>query len=383
MEKFNVSEVIFTSSNTIIERATRNDGVDVIIKKPHHTFPSQALVESYKKDFSFTKSFHDTNPEYFINMLDIIEQKNGSVVLIQEDVGSGLETLLQKKKLFTTKEFLILARDMTKSLDLVHSKQVIHRDIKVSNFVFDEKNQKPKLIDFGLAVYVSRKSPSISCSKPIGTFHYMSPEQTGRISKNVDNRSDIYSLGISFYELLTGKKPFEGDKLALVHSQITKKLPNIPDIPKVLNDLIQKMCSKNPSERYSSTKGILKDLEFIEKNLNSIPSNLEVGKQDEKFFQIPNKLYGREKEIRILKLSISSQEKMCLVSGYSGAGKSKLVEELFKEKTLELYHGYGKFDQFNRSTPFSAFIRFYSLNLYLTVFKCYEIFDWNYGFRRS
>ena len=383
MEKFNVSEVIFTSSNTIIERATRNDGVDVIIKKPHHTFPSQALVESYKKDFSFTKSFHDTNPEYFINMLDIIEQKNGSVVLIQEDVGSGLETLLQKKKLFTTKEFLILARDMTKSLDLVHSKQVIHRDIKVSNFVFDEKNQKPKLIDFGLAVYVSRKSPSISCSKPIGTFHYMSPEQTGRISKNVDNRSDIYSLGISFYELLTGKKPFEGDKLALVHSQITKKLPNIPDIPKVLNDLIQKMCSKNPSERYSSTKGILKDLEFIEKNLNSIPSNFEVGKQDEKFFQIPNKLYGREKEIRILKLSISSQEKMCLVSGYSGAGKSKLVEELFKEKTLELYHGYGKFDQFNRSTPFSAFIRFYSLNLYLTVFKCYEIFDWNYGFRRS
>ena len=106
MEKIKVDEVIFTSSNTIIQRGTRNDGKKVIIKKPQHTFPSHGLVESYKKDFSFTKLFYEGNHDYFLNMLEMIEEKNGSVILIQEDVGSGLETLLQKKKKFETKEFL-------------------------------------------------------------------------------------------------------------------------------------------------------------------------------------------------------------------------------------------------------------------------------------
>eukprot|EP01080_Neovahlkampfia_damariscottae_P013103 gene13103-8520_t len=100
-------------------------------------------------------------------MLEIIEEENGSVFLVEEDVGEGLEHLLKEKKYFSMEEFLPLALHMSNSLEIVHSKQVIHRDIKVSNFIFDEKNQKPKLIDFGLAVIVSRKSPSISCSNPV------------------------------------------------------------------------------------------------------------------------------------------------------------------------------------------------------------------------
>jgi len=187
----------------------------------------------------------------------------------------------------------------------------------------------------------------------------MSPEQTGRISKNTDFRSDIYSLGICFYELLTGNVPFKGDKLAVVHSHISKKLPTISNVPEIINRIIQKMCSKNPSERYSSAFGVLKDLQHVNEHLQNPTEKFELGKDDLKLFQIPNKLYGRNEEINELKEAIknSSKNSMCLVSGYSGMGKSKLVEELLKDQNLNLSMVYGKFDQFNRLTPYSAFIR--------------------------
>jgi serine/threonine protein kinase len=194
----------------------------------------------------------------------------------------------------------------------------------------------------------------------------MSPEQTGRISKNMDFRSDIYSLGISFYEMLTGKLPFVGDKLALVHAQITKKLPNIPDIKEALNNVLQKMSSKNPSERYYSAFGVFKDLEQIEENFDKL-TNFEIGLHDIKEFQIPNKLYGREDELKLLKKSMKEGFRMCLISGSSGLGKSALCEELLKDHGLELVMAYGKFDQFSRSTPYSAFFKFSTLFFNLQV----------------
>jgi histidine kinase len=348
------SEPLFSSSNTVILRAKRiSDGLSVVIKKPAKNFSETFLTESFKKDYQFTKMLHKAYPDYFINMVEMLEQKNGSVHLVEEE-GKEL-----KHEKFSTEEFLKVAKDMAIAVSCAHSLQIIHRDIKVRNFVVS--SGKTKLIDFGLAVVVSRKAPSVPCNTPIGTYGYMSPEQTGRISKNVDKRSDIYSLGISFYELLTGALPFSGDKLSVVHSHITKKLPNVPNTPKALNEVIQKMCAKNPSERYFSASGVVKDLEFIEKNFQNLPEDFVAGQQDTKEFQIPNKIYGREKEVSILKKAILSKNEtnMALVSGYSGMGKSKLIEELSKDQNLSFTIGYGKFDQFNRSTPYSAFIRYF------------------------
>jgi serine/threonine protein kinase len=358
-EIYAYEDIIFTSLKTIIQRGKRiSDGLAVIFKKPAERFPSVSVLESFKKDFQFASMLHKSCPESFINMIETVEEKNGSMYLVEEYEGEGLHQHLEEKKSLSLEEFLVIAQGMLKALHHAHSKQVLHRDIKVANFTFNEKTKNVKLIDFGLSVMVSRKSPSVSCFNPTGTFGYMSPEQTGRISKNADFRSDIYSLGISFFELLTGKLPFSGDILSVVHSQITKKLPNIQGVPKVFDDVIQKMCSKNPSERYSSALGIIRDLEFISKNINSVPEDFQVGKFDVKEFQIPNKLYGRENEIQSLKESILKESTMCLVSGISGMGKSKLVEELLKDQSLNLLMAYGKFDQFNRTTPYSAFIRF-------------------------
>jgi histidine kinase len=365
-QKYVEEEVLFSSVNTIIVKAKRTtDNLRVIIKKPAETFPSVSTVESFKKDFQFAKMLYDTNSEYFVNMMEMLEQPNGSVFLVEEEDGNeGLQNF-KSSTFLDPKEFLKLAIDMCIALHLTHSKQIIHRDIKLGNFIFSQKNSKPKLIDFGLSVMVSRKSPSVSCSHPVGTYGYMSPEQTGRISKNIDFRSDIYSLGITFYQLLTGELPFNGDNMAIVHSHITKKLPNISNTPKVLNEVIQKMCSKNPSERYNSAIGVWKDLEFLLQNFESIPKDFEIAKQDVKEFQIPNKLYGRKEDLLNLRETINenSQSNMCLISGYSGMGKSKLIEEMFKDQRLKFLVSYGKFDQFNRLTPYSAFLSYdYSFN---------------------
>jgi serine/threonine protein kinase len=358
-EKYVEEEILFSSVNTTIVKGKRlTDNLRVIIKKPAEKFPTLSSIESFKKDFQFAKMLHETNSEYFVNMMEMLEQPNGSVFLVEEEDGNGFQNLVFKSSTIETKEFLKLAIDMCVALQLTHSKQIIHRDIKLGNFIFSLKNNKPKLIDFGLSVMVSRKSPSVTCSHPVGTYGYMSPEQTGRISKNIDFRSDIYSLGVTFYELLTGELPYTGDNMAIVHSHITKKLPNISNVPKVLNEVIQKMCSKNPSERYNSAIGVCKDLEFLLQNFESIPKDFEIAKQDAKEFQIPNKLYGRKEELLYLRETIkdSNQSNMCLISGYSGMGKSKLIEELFKDQRLNALVSYGKFDQFNRLTPYSAFL---------------------------
>jgi serine/threonine protein kinase len=168
-------------------------------------------------------------------------------------------------------------------------------------------------------------------------------------------------LGIVFYEMLSGNVPFSGDKMSLVHSQITKKLPKLENAPKQFNDILQKMCSKNSVERYSNANGVQKDLEFCLENFEKLSEiSLVCGSNEIEKFEIPNKLFGREEELFLLRSYINStNSKMCCVSGYSGSGKSRLIKELLKDPNNNLMMAFGKYDQFDRSTPFSAFIKYF------------------------
>jgi serine/threonine protein kinase len=288
-EKF--EGIISSSANSIIVKAIRkSDGFPVILKKLASKFPEPWQVESLHLDYNITQNLYNANKEYFLNLLELVEDDSGTLMLVEEDVGDGLTNILTKKEKFKVEEFLKLAVGMSAALHYVHKNHVLHRDIKVGNFIIDSKTEKPKLIDFGISVVVSRKSPFVSTTHPVGTFAYMSPEQTGRISMKVDSRSDIYSLGITFYEMLTGKLPYQGDKLGLVHAQITKKLPDILDIPPVINGMLQKMCEKNPNERYQSSLGVQKDLETFLKNLNSLPKEFPFGQEDVVQFKISDQM---------------------------------------------------------------------------------------------
>jgi PAS domain S-box-containing protein len=208
-----------------------------------------------------------------------------------------------------------------------------------------------------------------------GTLAYISPEQTGRMNRWLDYRTDFYSLGVTFYELLTGQLPFPTtDILELVHCHIAKQ-PVPPHelnaaIPRPVSDIILKLMAKNAEERYQSASGIKADLERCAQQLEEIGQikDIQLGLQDiSQQFHIPQKLYGREAQIEALLAAFDrvagrgNEEntrfnvEMMLVSGYAGIGKSALVQELYKP--IMAKHGYfswGKFDQFGHNIPYSA-----------------------------
>jgi serine/threonine protein kinase len=167
------NELLFLSSTTIVTKATRNsDNKQVLIKKPASAFPTVRLIEGFKKDFYTTKTLHEKFPKHFINMLEMVEQENGSVLLVEEQEGDSLPEFLKKKKSLTLLEFLEIAKSMAKALEETHSLQILHRDIKLGNFILGAEKEV-KLIDFGLSVIVSNKAPSVPCTNPTGTYAYM------------------------------------------------------------------------------------------------------------------------------------------------------------------------------------------------------------------
>ncbi len=252
---------------------------------------------------------------------------------------------------------------------------IIHKDINPSNIVFNPVTSQLKIIDFGVATHLSRETLTIKNLKVLeGSLAYISPEQTGRMNRAVDYRSDFYSLGATFFELLTHQLPFEvTDAMELVHCHIAK--PPVPPcelnlgIPTVVSNIVMKLLAKTAESRYQSAYGIRADLHSCLAQLQTNGKILEfpLARQDvSEKFQIPQKLYGREKEIETLLMAFERvgggvRERgieMMLVAGYSGIGKSALVQEIYKPLTRQ--RGYfisGKFEQFQRNIPYSAVVR--------------------------
>ncbi|HEY9297869.1 MAG TPA: serine/threonine-protein kinase PknK, partial [Phormidium sp.] len=271
---------------------------------------------------------------------------------------------------------------IVETLAKLHNLNIIHKDINPSNIVFDPKSRQVKFIDFGISSVLSRENPTLKNPNVLeGTLAYMSPEQTGRMNRSLDYRTDFYSLGVTFYELLTGRLPFNGtDAIELVHNHIA--LTPIPphklnqNIPKAVSDIVMKLLAKTAEDRYQSAYGIQADLEYCLTQLeinNQIPE-FSPGRHDiSNKFQIPEKLYGREQEINTLLTAFERVSQfsfgkpmpgdieMMLVSGYSGIGKSCLVQEIYKPITQQrAYFISGKFDQFQRSIPYSAVVSAFS-----------------------
>ena len=253
---------------------------------------------------------------------------------------------------------------------MIHQNHVIYRDIKPANILYNPISGETKLIDFGSAVHVGKLNPELKDPGAVeGTLAYMAPEQTGRMNRPVDSRADLYALGATLYELFTGQLPFkEQDPMSLVYAHLAK-IPTAPkqlnkDLASVLSGLILKLLAKNAEERYQSAAGVLADLKKIEDCLNNKQDlatlEFQLGQGDFTVkLAIAQKLYGREQELDVL---LKTFERVCcgnkellLVKGFSGIGKSALIHEVHKPMTKE--RGYfitGKFDQFQKNVPYSA-----------------------------
>ncbi|HAI69244.1 MAG TPA: serine/threonine protein kinase, partial [Gammaproteobacteria bacterium] len=253
----------------------------------------------------------------------------------------------------------------------LHQRYLIHKDINPSNIILNTTTKQLKLIDFGISTVLSRENTTFSNPNLLeGTLAYLSPEQTGRMNRAIDYRTDFYSLGVTFYELLTGQLPFPmSDALEVVHCHIAKQ-PVPPhslksELPQAISEIVLKLMAKNAEDRYQSSYGLKADLADCLRQWQTAgqiePFPLARADVSDRF-EIPQKLYGREAEIATLiavaeRVSQGASE-MMLVAGYSGIGKSALVQEIYKPLTRQ--RGYfiaGKFDQFQRDIPYASLIQ--------------------------
>ncbi|MEG4960165.1 MULTISPECIES: ATP-binding sensor histidine kinase [unclassified Microcoleus] len=367
---YEIINQIHESNNSLVCRGLRKqDNQPIILKFLKQDYPMPASLVRYKQEYEITRNLTiESVPKTYS-----LERYQNSLVIIFEDCeGESLKLLLASHKL-TLKEFLSTAIKITKALDQIHQHHIIHKDINPSNIIINSTTGRVQIIDFGISTVLKRENPTLKNPNVLeGTLTYISPEQTGRMNRAIDYRTDFYSLGVTFYELLTGQLPWDySDAMELVHCHIAKQAvppheinPEI-EIPKAVSDIVMKLLEKTAEKRYQSAWGIIADLEECLEQLQATGTIVDFAIAQKDLtdkFQIPQKLYGREREVETLLAAFervsNGLTEIMLVSGYSGIGKSALVQEVYKPITKARgYFIVGKFDQFQRNIPYAAVVK--------------------------
>jgi predicted ATPase/signal transduction histidine kinase/tRNA A-37 threonylcarbamoyl transferase component Bud32 len=366
---YQLGELISETAQVSVYRATRlEDNTAVIVKTLGAEYPSNQDIAMIRREFRIEQKLADVEGVVHVHTLETYGY--GNLAIVMEPFGMSLAQFIKESasRPLPLKRFINIAINITRALGHIHQKDVVHKDVVPRNIRLDHETEQIKFVDFGISSELSTERQGLHLSKRLeGSLAYISPEQTGRMNRDLDYRSDYYSLGITFYELLTGKLPFHADQnLEWVHCHISKRPPtpqrNDLDIPPALIGIILKLMSKNAEDRYQGIYGLKSDLERCQQELTETGniSDFAPGQNDiSEHFLIPQKLYGRERELaQLMNLfdKVSGGETgMCLVSGYSGVGKSALVSEIYKPVVKS--KGYliqGKYDQFQRNTPYSA-----------------------------
>ncbi|MCT4612297.1 MAG: diguanylate cyclase [Clostridia bacterium] len=309
--------------------------------------------------------------ENIIKIYEVGEYENTPYIVMEYFNGQNLKSFANLNPL-STNETLDIIIKISEALNYVHSENIIHRDLKPENILVSKTNETItiKIIDFGLAQV---KKFMKSSEKIAGTFSYMSPEQTGVLKRNVTEQSDLYSLGIIFYELITGSLPFIGTNINSIIHQHIAKVPTAPsklkpDVPFVLEKIILKLLEKEPKNRYQSAHGLFTDLSKYRNG----QIDFDLGSEDTLKLNYKPDFIGREKEIAILNTFLSSTlngaGNICTISGEAGCGKSRLLEEFrgtaLKNKTAFLE---GHCFQSNKKLPYSPFKD--AIDNYIKYFK--------------
>jgi PAS domain S-box-containing protein len=336
----------------------------VIVKKPSKKDVSRWIQSDLEREYEMARSLDMV--EGVRKALGQKQIKNQQVLILEYIEGETLRDHILRNKL-NIRSRLEIAIDMARILGKIHQQNIIHLNINSKNLLIGKKQHDVHFIDLGSAAFVDRGGyTKIQPDQPMGDLPYISPEQTGRINRTLDERSDLYSLGVVLYELMTGQLPFDSkDPMEIVHHHIAG-VPDSPskvtlEVPEVLSAIILKMLSKNAEDRYQSAAGLQNDLEKCLQRLNpeGAINDFPLGETDyASWLRFPQKLYGRESELEELVDEFESVYRgifsIVFVSGYSGIGKTALVEEL--NLPVSEKNGYfiqGKFDQYV-STPFTG-----------------------------
>ncbi len=337
---FRVLHSIHESSRTFVFRALREpDGLPVVVKLLRKEYPTAEELARFRREQEVTRML---SLDGVIRVHDLVPYGN-SLAMVLEDFGAVSLDLGWSMKRAGLAKFLEVAVDISKAIDQVHRNHVIHKDINPSNIVWNEQSGQVKLIDFGLSTQLAREHLEVVHPSSLeGTLAYMAPEQTGRVNRVLDSRADLYSLGATFFEMLTGQRLFSAtDPMELVHCHIAK-MPSSPhafddSIAEILSRIVMKLLSKNAEERYQSAFGVQSDLErcLTQFRATGELADFDIGTDDfSGQFRLPQKLFGRGAELERLLAAFqrtsAGGKELLLVSGDPGIGKSVLVQEVHR-----------------------------------------------------
>ncbi len=368
---FKATDVLRRDAELMLSRGRGGDGAAVLVLAPTSGRPSPAAMERLKREFALRD---ELSPEWAARPL-ALDQTAGRLSLILDDPGGEpLDRLIAGRAAATRpaemSRRLKIAAATASALAEVHDRGIIHKDLNPTTILVDGTTGEIHLTGFGVASQAPREQQqAVPIEVIVGTLAYMAPEQTGRMNRSVDSRSDLYSLGVTCYELFTGQLPFTAaDPMEWVHCHIARQ-PVRPSergqgIPGQISDIIMKLLAKTAEDRYQTAAGVAADFQrcLAEWEASGRIEPFALASHDQSGrLMIPEKLYGREGESQTLldafgRVGDGGMPELVLVSGYSGVGKSALVNQIHAAMVRRggLY-GAGKFDQHRRNIPYATF----------------------------
>ena len=371
---YDVGPILWRSGGRVLYRAQRtSDGSEVSLETIDAQYPDRNLVAGLRHEAAIAQQLSET--EGIRRIHEVIPHGSGNLVLVSDFYDTSLELLLSQSSTqgLPLAQVLDIALCLVGTLGRIHRRDIVHKALAPQHILINSSSGDMTLAGFAIASELTQELQVAQLPKQLTeTLPYMSPEQTGRMNRDLDYRSDYYSLGILLFELLTGQRPFEAnDALEWVYSHICR-LPAspqalLPQLPAVIAEIVLKLLAKCPDSRYQNGDGLKYDLTYCTEQLAETGSiaPLVIGSRDivQKFL-IPQNLYGREKELQqLLNLfedAANGHTKFCLVHGYSGVGKSVLVNEIDRFQVRE--RGFlvqSKFDQFQQGEAYSALAETY------------------------
>jgi PAS domain S-box-containing protein len=374
------------------EHPSRPGSASVLLVAPSSSKPSVETLKKLEHEYSLR---NELDSAWAARPLAVTEHLGQTAVVLEDPGGEPLDQLLSGPMELSLS--LRIAIALATALSGLHKRGLIHKDVKPANVLFNSRTGEVRLMGFGIASRLPRERRAPEPPEFIaGTLPYMAPEQTGRMNRSVDSRSDLYAFGITLYEMLTGSVPFTASEpMEWVHCHIAKQpIPprdRVESIPGPISAIILKLLAKTPEERYQTAAGVESDLRQCLEDLDCEAGvhDFALGGHDRPdHLQIPEKLYGREREIETLLTSFDrivngGVPELVLVSGYSGIGKSAVVNQL--QPVLVPSRGLfasGKFDQYKRDIPYSTLAQaFQSLIRPLLTKSEAELDKWRHDLR--